>query len=292
MKFRGHETFYIRKGWLSKGMKNIILKPELFVDKKENPMDILGLGSNMVKSLRYWLQAVGLTEEVIRNKKKVQILTELGKRVWENDQYIEELGTLELLQYKLTCNKDQATSWYYFFNDFKLSEFTKEDFTTAISGYASMVGESAALRSYDDDFNAIINTYLPRYKTGKKFDPENNIDSPFGELGLIDIADRSKKTYKKAIPSADSLNAWVVLAVIMDQANGSKEVSLNDLLEGENNIGRVFNLDSIAMLNILHKVEKTGIIKIIRTAGLDVISINKQFSFIECVDNYYKELKN
>ena len=48
MKFRAHETFFIRKGWLSKGMKHVLRKPNVFVDKEENPMDALGIGSNML----------------------------------------------------------------------------------------------------------------------------------------------------------------------------------------------------------------------------------------------------
>ena len=63
MKFRAHDTFFIRKGWLSKGMKCVKAKNDVFVSKVENPMDVLGIGSNMVKALRYWLQTVGLTVE-------------------------------------------------------------------------------------------------------------------------------------------------------------------------------------------------------------------------------------
>ena len=76
-KFRAHETFFIRKGWLSKGMRYVAQKPNVFIDKKENPMDVLGIGANMVKSLRYWLQAVGLTEEP-KTGKKEQSLTKFG----------------------------------------------------------------------------------------------------------------------------------------------------------------------------------------------------------------------
>ena len=61
-KFRAHETFFIRKGWLSKGMRYVLQKPNVFTSKDDNPMDVLGIGANMVKSLRYWLQAVGLTK--------------------------------------------------------------------------------------------------------------------------------------------------------------------------------------------------------------------------------------
>ena len=80
MKFRAHETFFIRKGWLSKGMKNVSKKPNVFVDKKVNPMDVLGIGANMVKSLRYWLQVTGLTEES-KGKTREQNLTDLEEKL-------------------------------------------------------------------------------------------------------------------------------------------------------------------------------------------------------------------
>ena len=127
MKFRAHDTFFIRKGWLSKGMKYVQKKPDVFVAKDENPMDVLGIGANMVKALRYWLQAVGLTEEPSSGK-RVQTFTSLGNSVFTNDRYIEELGTLYLLHYRLSSNKDEATAWYFFFNEFNMTEFSRDDF--------------------------------------------------------------------------------------------------------------------------------------------------------------------
>lgn len=292
MKFRAHDTFFIRKGWLSKGMERIVAKPDLFVDKNENPMDILGIGTNMVKSLRYWLQVVGLTEEPAGGR-RVQNLTDFGREVYNNDRYIEEMGTLYLLQYQLAKRKSEATSWYFFFNEFNVSEFTKEEFVQEMQNYIMMSEDesSVALRSLNDDFSCIINTYLPRYKTNpEKVSPENNIDCPFGELGLIDIANKKKKTFKKVIPVAKSFNPWVVLSVIEDQANGRDEIGLNELLTSPCNIGKIFNLDAITMLDILHLIENIGMLKIIRTAGLDVIHLNQQLTFIECVERYYESI--
>ena len=100
MKFRAHETFFIRKGWLSKGMRCVSNKPDVFISRDENPMDVLGIGSNMVKALRYWLQVIGLTKEPAKGK-KYQSFTEFGRLVYKYDTYIEELGTLFLLQYHL-----------------------------------------------------------------------------------------------------------------------------------------------------------------------------------------------
>ena len=86
MKFRAHDTFFIRKGWLSKGMKYVHNRADVFVSRDENPTDVLGIGTNMVKALRYWLQAVGVTQEPATGR-RVQTFTELGNQIYEHDRY-------------------------------------------------------------------------------------------------------------------------------------------------------------------------------------------------------------
>ena len=292
MKFRAHDTFFIRKGWLSKGMKYVHNKPDVFVAKDENPMDVLGIGANMVEAVRYWLQAVGLTEEP-NSGKRVQTFTPLGQSVFTNDRYIEELGTLYLLHYRLSSNKSDATAWYYFFNEFTMSEFSRDDFVDFLQRRIRMEDSDAtvAIRSLNDDFSCIINTYLPRYKTSpNRVAPESNIDCPLGELGLIDILSKEKKTYRKAIPVASTISPWVALAIIVDQAGESKEISLNELLTAPCNIGKTLNLDAISMLDVLYQIERIGKIKINRTAGLDVIHILEGLTFQDCVDAYYQSI--
>jgi hypothetical protein len=83
-KFRAHDTFFIRKGWLSKGVKHVLIDPAVFVSREANPMDTLGIGANMVKAMRYWLQAIGLTDET-KSGKREQTLTNLGEIIHEND---------------------------------------------------------------------------------------------------------------------------------------------------------------------------------------------------------------
>ena len=76
----------------------------------------------------------------------------------------------------------------------------------------------------------------------------------------------------------------------MENANERTEISLNELLTAPCNIGKVFNLDVITMIDVLHGCEKLGVMKIIRTAGLDVVRINEQYSFDQCVNNYYESI--
>lgn len=290
MKFRAHDTFFIRKGWLNKGLRNVNADAGVFMGSKGNPMDVLGIGANMVKALRYWLQAVRLTSEPASGRKE-QTFTEFGNVVFDNDPYIEEMGTLWLLHYQLASNKDEATAWYYFFNEFKASEFTKDDFVKQLSNYVRINGEEVSERSLEDDYNCIINTYVSRIKSNpEKVQPESNIDCPFGELGLIDIANKKEKLYRKATPKKDLIHPLVVLAVILDQANGKEEIKISSIQNDPCNVGKIFNLDIITLTALLYKIELMGYIKVIRTAGLDVIRITKDTSFIECIKDYYEAI--
>ena len=246
----------------------------------------------MVKALRYWLQAVGLTYEPTTGK-RIQNFTGLGELIYKHDPYCEERGTLWLLQYRLASNNDLATAWYFFFNEFSMQEFTRDNFVTALKNYIDMQDGATeiATRSLEEDFNCIIGTYLPRHRDDdKKVSPENNIVCPFSELGLIDILNKRQKIFRKSIPSASSLNSWVVLAVIVDNAQERKEITLTELLRSPKNIGRVFNLDSITMLDALYDIERLGLLKISRTAGLDVISIRQELTFLQCVENFYMSI--
>ncbi len=298
MKFRAHETFFIRKGWLYKGLKNVKNDPLVFMSKNYKPMDALGIGSNMVKSLRYWLQAVGLTKEP-NSGKRMQSITKLGEIIYKYDPYIEEVGTLILLHYKLATNYELATSWFFFFNEFNLVEFTSDDFVSQLSAYIRMNNLEVSERSLNDDFNCIINTYVPRnILNPEKISPENNIDCPLGELNLIRIVDKSYKDssgkkhilYKKNSIHKDSLNPYIVLAIILDNANDVKEINISTLINDNNNVCKVLNLNFISLLYVLNKIEKLGFIKIIRTAGLDIIKIQTELSFIDCIEIYYNSL--
>ena len=216
----------------------------------------------------------------------------LGELVFTHDPYLAEIGTLWLLQYRLASNIDEATAWYFFFNEFSMREFTHDNFVTALQNFIKMTDDGdVARRSLDDDFQCIVNTYLPRRKTdGKNFSPENNIVCPFAELGLIDVLNGREKIFRKKCPPIDALNPLVALAVIVDNAGGRKEISLTELLRSPKNVGRVFNLDSIVLLDVLRKLERRQLVKINRTAGLDVLSLRRELTFADCVEKFYASL--
>ncbi len=290
MKYSGHESFSIRKDWLAKGLRKI----ESFKKDELTSMDELGIGKNMVKSLRYWLKVTGITED--EPKKKEFKLSELGTAINTYDKYTEELGTLWLLHYSLAKNKDNATCWYYFFNEFNLTEFTADDFTSSLSKWDELYNpKPASISSILKDFDCLRRTYLPRSSETDSLKPEengpeSNMECPFTELGLIKVVE--KGLYRKVSPIKQNLPSLIVLAVIIDQAKGEKEIKLSSLQNDINNIGKIFNLDAILMINILSDLENKDYVQVVRTAGLDVLRIKTDMTFMDCVNQYYQELGN
>lgn len=294
MKYCGHESFTIRKNWLAKGIRkfDVLKRNEL------EAMDELGIGKNMVKSLRYWLKVCGLTND--DSKRKIFELSEFGKIVKEKDPYTQEIGTLWLLQYFLATNRDAATTWYYFFNEFNMQEFSADDFVLSLSKWDEMNNSKpAASSSFIKDFDCLKRTYLSRNSeksVEKKIckedenDPESNMECPLTELGLLKISD--KGLYRKSVPLKHNIPPAIILAVILNQAAGAKEIKLSALQNDKNNIGRVFNLDSMLMISLLSELERRDYVQIVRTAGLDVLRINIDMNFFDCVNTYYEELEN
>ncbi|MDQ2087930.1 DUF4007 family protein [Herbivorax sp. ANBcel31] len=297
MKFRAHETFYIRKGWLNKGLKNVKKEPRVFSDKEFVQTDILGIGANMVKSLRYWMQAVGLTVEERVNSQKPQRFTRFGEIVWENDKYFEEPGTLYFLHYKLASNKELATSWYWLFNEYNVREFSKDDFVNGLDGYIRFneKEQEVAMSSLEADFSCVINTYLSKRRGLKEaINPEDIIESPLSELGLIEHDECKNIYYKKSIKQGQ-VSPLIFLAVILEHykltaKNKFKEIKIADLLEKKSNVGKIFNMDLMTLNHYIDELSQCGYLKAIRTAGIDVIQITTDMKWDEALEKYYNEI--
>lgn len=274
IKIRGHESFYIREGWIRKGVVAIQEEPAILSDT-QLAIDKLGVGSAMVKSIRYWLQAIGLTEEKRGDKgKRYQELTnDFGVHLFNNDKYFEDLGTLYLLHYKLVTNKELATTWNLFFNSIKATEMTKHHMEEALEQLILNIDPEHVIssRSLNDDCNCIIKTYFAEKNDFKN--PEDNMICPFSDLGLvkkINVRGKEEVIYK-TIPDKNKLDRLIVLYVIMDNLGENTSTTIKSLIEDENNIGRVFNLDKNSINHYIDTLEDEGYLRVNRTAGLNTI---------------------
>ncbi len=276
MPFGKHETFYLREGWLSKGLAAVSQNPRIFREK-DAPVQ-LGIGRNMVRSLSFWMLATGLAERT-KDERRVLVhtLTPFGQMVREYDPYLEDEGTLWLVHYHLACSRDQATTWYWFFNHFAPTLFDKETFLTELGQWviAQQDGQNVSPRTLKRDFQVLLRTYLPGER---RRSPEDTLESPLTQLGLLFPVD--KATYRLSQPPAERIPPLVMLYVLLQERPGQPrpELSLNLLqaLREPMSVGRVFNLSAAALVELLQRLERQHpeyAVRMVRTGGLDQLQL-------------------
>ena len=279
MRLQGHEKFALREGWLNKGLIMVDRNPTAFLGK--NGPDIFGIGNNMVKSLRYWLKAFGLIDE---KPGKGAYLTAIGNLILENDPYFEDSFTLWILHSFIAKNIEEATSWYMFFNRSGVEDLSKEQIESIlvreITKYAS--GTSFSEKSVKNDLDVLLNMYS---KEKSNDDPEDKSRSPFAVLNLVKNVDGR---YSKNHPNRKIINEWVVLYELSNLLEDKEFISIEDAVDGEKGLSNIYQLTGIVANELLDKLDTLDYIRINRTAGLDVIYKNSQFTATSVVEDYYK----
>ena len=175
-----------------------------------------------------------------------------------------------------------------------MNEITKESFINDIKSYISIQDpeHQVSERLLEDDFDCIIKTYY-RASDGNS-NPESNIESPLTELGLIKLIDKKNKIYAKVAPSFATINPLIALAVIIKENEKEKaiDIKISKIEKDPCNLGRIFNLNNIQVAEHLDNLQKLGYIKVVRAAGLDIIKLQTEMTFIDCIKKYYENLNN
>ena len=102
VRMKRHESFSIREGWLAKGLNEVKKNKKVF--SSSDATDELGVGYNMVKSLKYWMYATKLIEDVGRDIE----LTEFGNLIPKYDSYLEDKFTWWLIHLQMVLNIHDA----------------------------------------------------------------------------------------------------------------------------------------------------------------------------------------
>ena len=296
IKLKGHGSFYLREGWIKKGL--LAIENKTFSKEKEDMIDDLGVGSNMVPAIKYWLKAVMIAEDKkVAGGKNILSLTKIiGENINRYDSYIEENGTIALMHYKLVNSFKQATAWYILFNKMNIKEFSKRDAEDFIYNYLSDKGyTNLSLASIDSDVQCVIKSYLNDMVDSKGLDnPEMNNICPFVQLGLlVKSKDRlGQAIYIKKKIAINKLNKLIFLYIILEKSFEGKgrETTIEKILEEPGNIGSIFNLDINDINEYLDELSMDGYLTINRTSGLNQIYIKKDDLTLEIIlEKYYKK---
>ncbi|MBO5373445.1 MAG: DUF4007 family protein [Lachnospiraceae bacterium] len=282
IRLKGHETFILREGWLTKGILEVSENQKVF---SENfGADALGVGSNMAKAIRYWLRESGLMTELQKIGAK---LTNMGKLILDKDAYFEDDFSLWLVHCNLAMNAEKVTSWYGFFNLLESEEFTREELEWELKDKILLYSgaESVPERSLKDDCNAILSMYFRENE--KDYDPEEKRISPFAHLGLVR---KNLNRYKKVTPNLNTLSMDVILYILAKhkECTGIKSISIDDLVNGENLPGKILNLNRTVLNKYLDELADENCLTVNRTAGLDMVYLGDIKSLDVAARHYEK----
>lgn len=199
-RYSGHESFACRYPWLPKAVAALQRDPHALEDD-DDAMVALGVGKNMVRSIRFWIRAFGVIEPAGVGYR----LTPFGDGVFGAgglDPYLEDPRTLWLLHWHVSSHRDDPLfAW-----DFVLSRWPKTEFSAAelvaaaarsLPNDATRVSETTLARH----FEVFLQTYIvPDPRRGKH--GEDELDCPLAQLRLLEpVADRVRDGRRETVLS-------------------------------------------------------------------------------------------
>ncbi len=281
--FSGHETFQCRHLWLKKGYDYIKAGKSFGA---EDAVVELGVGKNMVTSIRYWMKAFALSEGGEK-------MTEFADAIFSDqngfDPYLEDDASLWLLHYHLV-HTGYATSYSMIFNELRRErvEFSKESFVrfmrAKLENGLPFIFNSNTLEA---DFDVFLKLYIGT--EGSK-DKEEIVSGIFPELNLVRAIKREKQASLYNIESNEKVNIpeEILLYAIVTDPEIGLSVSLDSLEKGHNSVGSIFSINRTGLVDKIERLcEKYPTIVYKDDAGVRELQFKKKPTWKEVLKNYY-----
>lgn len=282
LRLKRHGSFSIREGWFEKAI-NSINESEKSIFTKEIGVATLGIGANMVTSLRYWLVA----SEIIYEKNS--LLTDFGKLLVEYDPYLDNDFSWWMIHQHIASNFKNAPIFNIIFNYFHVKNFTKETMNQFVLNYLEENKyDMSNVSQVDSDITVFLKTYIKE----KVKNPEDNLCSPLGKLGLL--RKLSNNLYNFIQPSHDILPYQVVyncLINCLDEEEIKNGINIDDLISKNNSPSKIFNMDKNLLHLYLNDMKQEDLVTINKTAGLNMLYIQKVLSEEEIFKDFFLEVR-
>jgi len=153
--------------------------------QEDEAMVELGVGKNMVHSIRFWAESA----DIIQSIKSGHQITSFGKDLLSDDgldPYLEDVQTLWLLHWKLATNQNSRIfSWHFLLNQFQEPELYASAVVRAFSKAAAQCSDKeVSIGSLEQLYEVFLHSFVPT--RGRKGEVrEDNLDCPLVELDLL-----------------------------------------------------------------------------------------------------------
>lgn len=277
--FSGHESFACKSHWLKRGY-DFVRGENNFND--DDAVVRLGVGKNMVVSIKFWLKAIGLLKDTGLEPIADHLFDDENGR----DPYLEDIGTLWLLHF-LLIHTDYATIYRTTFVDYhrqrniieksKLQNYIKHVcFDEA--GYKNLYNDNTVKR----DIGVMLHNYCA--KNGNNVNVEDS-NSLFAPLNLICEAD--KDTYRFNYDTRSDVPSLIFLYALLIKFEGRHSISFEDIAE----LALIFCLTNNDLLNIIRHLCDLYPAEIVFSdvAGIKELQFRATLNSIDVLDRYYEE---
>lgn len=276
--FSGHESFHCKSLWLKKGY-DFLLSGGKFTDA--DSVVKLGVGKNMVASIRFWLRAFGLSN--------MDDVTKIADYLFNSDTgrdpYSEDLNTLWLLHF-LLINYRVASLYNLVFVDYQRErkEFTRSELQTYIRRKCSVSEQKNVYN--ENTVKKDIGVLLKNYVSPK--DLKNIEDFSALLIGLNLIISKPQDTYYFREVTVKEIAPEVILFALLSLGDSEKTISL----DGLQRISLIFCLPMISLIEIIRSLEQLypGAIFFSDNSGIKNVQFRIELDKFDVLDNYYNSL--
>lgn len=276
--FSGHESFHCKSLWLKKGY-DYLLSGNSFTDK--DAVIKLGVGKNMVSSIRFWLRAFGLSyaEEV------TTIAHYLFNRDNGKDPFSEDLNTLWLLHFLLVNNR-VASLYNLVFVDYQRErrEFSRNELQTYIRRRCTTLEQNRAYNenTVKKDIAVLLKNYVPP----RDLKLIEDFSSLLINLNLI--IPKTNDSYLFREVSKNEIAPEIILFAILSIADNERTISLDELQR----ISLTFNLTLNTLVDIIRSLEISfpGTIIFSDNSGIKNLHLLKEIDKFEILNHYYNSI--
>lgn len=297
--FSGHETFPLRYGWLKKAYDAVAENSENRDSKAiftaEDAIARFGIGKNMVSSMRHWSNCCNVIEDVPKSNRVMP--THMGKWLYDDngglDPYTEHPASLWLIHWHLAGRPDKTT-WYWSFNNFPGVAFERDRLVRALEKLAADCGwPRTSATTIKRDVECFLRTYAARPQSAK-LTPEDMLESPLTELGLIKATGR-RDGFRFVRGPKSTLGHGVFLYALIrfwgSFATSSKTLSFEAIAHEPGSPGRVFLLEENDVADRLIALEdfSRGRFRWSETAGLKQVIRGGQLDSMTALKHIAKD---
>lgn len=147
----------------------------------------LGVGKNMVRAIRFWVQLAGIAEP--HPTEPGYQITSFGHALFHPqtgyDPYLEDVRTLWLIHWKFCAHVDEPMfAWYFLFNQWSEPELSRSELLRNFKLEAAKQDRPLSEATLSQHLDIFLHTYVPaRGRKGEVL--EDNLDCPLTELNLL-----------------------------------------------------------------------------------------------------------